>query len=76
MVRRANAESVEQAAGVERVFGREYECRSGRMRGICLGNGDIGVDLFAFHSVRVYGAAAYVWFGAEDGRDGVELDNG
>jgi hypothetical protein len=76
MVRRADAESVEQEARIKRIFGGKRECRSGGMRGICAGNGDIGVDLFAFDSVRVYGAAAYVWFCAEDRRNGIELDDG
>src|SRR5437899_11357581 len=76
MVRRADAKSVEQAARIKRIFGGKGECRSGGMRGICPGNGNSGIYFFAVHSVRVYGIAAYVWFCAENGRDGVELDDG
>ena len=76
VVWRADAESMEQAAGVERVFGGKRECGSCRVRGICAGDGDAGVDLVAFDAMRVYGAAAYVWFCAEDRRDGAELDDG
>ena len=76
MVRRAHAESVEQAAGVERVFGGKCECGSGGMRGICLGDRNTGVNLFAFYTVRMYRVAAYFWFCTEDWRDGAELDYG
>jgi hypothetical protein len=76
MVRCADAESLEQAARVERLFGGKCECCIGGMRGICTGDGDTGVYLFAFDSMRLYGVAAYVWFRAEDRCDGVELDDG
>jgi hypothetical protein len=76
MVRCEDAESVEQAARVKWVFGGKCECCIGGMRGICVGNGNTRVDLFAFDSMRVHGVAAYVWICAEDGRNGVELDDG
>jgi hypothetical protein len=76
MVWRAHAESLEQAARVKRVFGGKRERCIGGMRGIRAGNGNTGVYLFTFYSVRVHGVAAYVWFCAEDRRNGVELDDG
>ena len=76
MVRRTDAESVEQAPRVKRVFGGKCKCCVRGMRGICAGNGNIRIDLFAFDSVRLYGVAAYVRFCAADRRDGVELDDG
>ena len=76
MVRRADAESLEQAARVKRVFCRKRECCSGGMRGICPGDGNTGLDFFALHSVRMYWVAAYFWLCAEDWRDGIELDDG
>ena len=76
MVRRADPESLEQAARVKRVFGRKRERCIGRMRGVCAGNRNAGVYLFAFYTVREYGVAADLWFCAEDRRNGVELDDG
>jgi hypothetical protein len=72
----ADAESVESEAGVERVVGGERERDGGGVCGVRDRDGDAGVDLVAEHAVRVHGAAADVWAGAADGRDGAELDDG
>jgi hypothetical protein len=76
MVWSADAESLEQAARVKRIFGEKRECRIGRMCGICFGNGNTRIDLFAFDSMRLYRIATYVWICSKDRRDGAELDDG
>jgi hypothetical protein len=76
MVWSADAESLEQAARVKRIIGGKRKCRIGRMCGICPGNGNTRVYLFAFDSMRLYRIAAYVWICPEDRRDGAELDDG
>jgi hypothetical protein len=76
MVRRADEEPLEQKTGVEWVFGGKRECGGSGMRGVCIGDRDAGVDLFAFDTLRMHGIAADVRLCSEDGRDGVELDDG
>ncbi len=76
MVWGKNEESLECAAGVERVFGGECEFGFGGVCGVCDWDGDAGVDLVALDSLWSNRVAAYVRVCATDGGDGVELVDG
>jgi len=76
VVRCPDAKSVEQTSGIERVFGRKCECCGCRVRGICFGDRDVGIDLFAIHSVWVFRVETYIRICAENRSDGIELDDG
>ena len=76
MVWCTNTEPLEQAAGIERIFGGKCKCCSCGMCRICAGDRNVGLDLIAINPLRMYRITANVRVCTEDRCDGAELDDG